>query len=145
MADLLDALRTPEPGLTLPPADEVRRRGDRLRRRRRTWQVAGAAAAVAVVVGGGALLGAGDTTPRDLPVTRPSTTPPISTAVPSGLPITSGWPDPGGDGSIRVGRMTFLVQEPVLNAFKHGAPYRFYYIKHAPTHIILSAEALGAG
>jgi len=112
MADLLDALRTPEPGLTLPPADEVRRRGDRLRRRRRTWQVAGAAAAVAVVVGGGALLGAGDTTPRDLPVTRPSTTPPISTAVPSGLPITSGWPDPGGDGSIRVGRTPALGDIP---------------------------------
>lgn len=47
--------------------------------------------------------------------------------------------------SIRVGRTTFRVQESVLNAFKHGAVYRFYYIKHTPAHIILSVEALGGG
>jgi hypothetical protein len=106
MAELLDALRTPEPDLTPPPADDVRRRGDRLRRRRRTWQVAGAAAAVAVAVGGGSMLGSGDNTPRDLPITRPSTTPAVRAAIPSGLPITSGWPGPGPDGTVRVGGST---------------------------------------
>lgn len=107
MADLLDALkRSPEDDLAPLPAHEVRRRGDRLRHRRRAWQVAGAAAAVAIVVGGGAMLSGPDRTPRELPITHPTTRPAISTVIPSGLPITNGWTDPGGDGSIRVGGST---------------------------------------
>ena len=106
MADLLDALkRSPEDDLAPLPAQEVRRRGDRLRHRRRAWQVAGAATAVAVVVGGGAMLSGPDRAPRELPITRPTTRPAI-TVIPSGLPITNGWNDPGGDGSVRVGGST---------------------------------------
>jgi len=91
MADLLDALkRSPEDDLAPLPAHQVRRRGDRLRHRRRAWQVAGAAAAVAVVVGGGAMLSGPDRTPRELPITHPTTRHAISTVIPSGLPITNG-------------------------------------------------------
>ena len=107
MADLLDALKhSPEDDLSPLPVHAVRRRGARLRHRRRAWQVAGAAAAVAVVVGGGAMLSGPDRTPRELPITHPTTKPGISTSIPSGLPITNGWTDPGGDGSIRVGGTT---------------------------------------
>src|SRR4029079_17018658 len=107
MADLLDALkRSPEDDLAPLPAPEVRHRGDRLRHRRRAWQVAGAAAAVAVVVGGGAMLSGPDRTPRELPITHPTTRHAISTVIPSGLPITNGWNDPGGAGPNRVDRST---------------------------------------
>ncbi len=45
---------------------------------------------------------------------------------------------------IKIGGMKFHVTEAVLAAFKHQAPYRIYYVKNKPTHVLLSAEALSA-
>jgi hypothetical protein len=53
----------------------------------------------------------------------------------------------GGQGRmcmIKIGGMKFYVSEAVLAAFKHQAPYRIYYVKNRPTHILLAAEALAA-
>ncbi len=111
MADLMDALRTPDPDLSQPPAHEVRRRGDRIRRRRRAVQVGGATVAVALALAVPALLsGVG---PRDSAppvVTTPSPTPTApTTSLPAGLPLTAGWPDPGGDGSVTTGPHTQAI------------------------------------
>mgnify|MGYP006196505935 CR=1 FL=1 len=61
MPDLFDALRGAPDQLVRPPlpAEEVRRRGDRMRRRRTLGAAAGATLAVALVVGGGLALGGG--------------------------------------------------------------------------------------
>ncbi|MEO8395529.1 MAG: hypothetical protein ABI700_21220, partial [Chloroflexota bacterium] len=46
---------------------------------------------------------------------------------------------------LRIGRRKFLMfSESELSAFETGALYRVYYIRYAPLHILLSAEALGA-
>ncbi len=107
MADLLDALKRPDPALTPAPAAEVRRRGDRIRRRRRAAQVGGAATVVAVALAVPLLLsgvGTGDSAPPVL--TTPMPLRPAPTALPDDLPLTVGWPDPGGDGTVRTGPRT---------------------------------------
>ncbi len=46
---------------------------------------------------------------------------------------------------LRIGRRKFLLtSESELSAFETGALYRVYYIRYAPLHILLSAEALAA-
>jgi hypothetical protein len=45
---------------------------------------------------------------------------------------------------LRIGRRKFLMNsERDLKAFETGVLYRVYYVRYAPLHIILSAEALG--
>jgi hypothetical protein len=47
--------------------------------------------------------------------------------------------------TIKVAGTKFHVDEATVQAFKEGALYRIYYVKNAPIHLILSAEALGNG
>ena len=109
MADLMDALRTPDPDLAAAPAHVVRRRGDRIRRRRRTLQVGGAAAVVAVALAAPALLTGGTHDSAPPIVTTPTPERPASTELPTGLPLAVGWPDPGGDGTVTTGPRTQAV------------------------------------
>ena len=46
--------------------------------------------------------------------------------------------------TIKVAGTTFHVDLATLQAFKEGAVYRFYYLKNAPIHVLLSAEAVGS-
>lgn len=110
MPDLFDALKRPDTDLSPAPAAEVRRRGDRIRNRRRALQVGAAAAAVALLIAGPMLFtGGGPRTTEPPVVTTPTptiTTGPLVvpvTSLPADLPMTHGWPDPGGDGSITTG------------------------------------------
>lgn len=121
MADRLEALKQLADAPVRPlPADEVRRRGDRLRVRRTALQALGAAAAVAVVVTGG-VLATGSPESAPPPITRhthapaPSPEPPTPSPgqpepthtaltppmdpvpatpprIPEGLPLAAGWP-----------------------------------------------------
>ena len=75
------------------PADEVRRRGDRMRRRRTGLQAFGAAAALAVVVAGGSLLTAQstDSGPRPAPATEaPRPSGDWLRDIPTGFPLDEG-------------------------------------------------------
>lgn len=93
MADLFEPLRdTRDQPLTPPlPAEEVRRRGDRLRRRRTALAAAGATLGAVVVVGGGLALGGG------LPsASGPAPAPPASRA-PDPAPRPTGDAGPTGD------------------------------------------------
>lgn len=110
MHDPFDDLKGLE-GLSRPslPAEEVRRRGDRLRRRRTALQAVGAAAAVAVIASGGMLATGGDpgTGPDIGPAERTGTPAPSPTAeaaehpwitsLPDGFPLDWALPEPGGD------------------------------------------------
>lgn len=93
MPDLFDPLRGAPDQLVRPPlpAEEVRRRGDRMRRRRTLGAAAGATLAVAVVVGGGLALGGGLTSGSG-----PSPQPP-ATQAPSGTAEPTPTPGPEGD------------------------------------------------
>jgi hypothetical protein len=73
MSDLFAPLRSSEPAPTTP-AEQVRRRGERIRRRRTAGQVLAAAVLVGAVATGGFLLdgSASRTTPPPGPVDRPS-------------------------------------------------------------------------
>lgn len=104
MPDLFDPLRGAPGQLVRPPlpADEVRRRGDRMRRRRALAAVTGGTLAVALVLGGGLALGGGlstGSTPAPVPPasqapsesTEPSPTPTPDvdwlTSIPTGFPL----------------------------------------------------------
>lgn len=116
MPDLFDALKgTPDPlGRPPLPADEVRRRGDRMRRRRTAGSAVGAALAVALVVGGGIALSgelSTGTGPAPLPpanqtstgVSDPSPTPEGGwrITIPTGFPLADDLPRTvGSDGEI---------------------------------------------
>ena len=122
MSDVFDdlaRLADAQPGGALLAADEVRRRGDRMRRRRGAFQAAGATLAVALVVGGGfAVTGAldGKASPQppaatqlpspdpdldDTPTPAPTEQTPSgtgqATSVPKGFPLLAGVPAPDGD------------------------------------------------
>jgi hypothetical protein len=90
MSDVFDdlaRLADAQPAGPSLAADEVRRRGDRMRRRRGLFQAAGATLAVAVVVGGGfAATGALDG--------KASPEPPAVTQLPSPDPDRDGTPSP---------------------------------------------------
>ena len=110
MRDPFDDLKGLE-GLSRPPlpAEEVRRRGDRLRRRRTALQAVGAAAAVALIASGGVLATGGETgTGPDIgPAERTGAPAPSPTAeaaehtwittLPDGFPLDWALPEPGGD------------------------------------------------
>ncbi len=93
MPDLFDPLRGTPDQLVRPPlpAEEVRRRGDRLRRRRTATAATGAALAVALVVGGGLTLGGGLTSGS-----APAPVPPAGQS-PSGTADPAPTPAPGPD------------------------------------------------
>jgi len=93
MPDLFDPLRGTPDQLVRPPlpAEQVRRRGDRMRRRRAVGAAAGATLAVALVVSGGLALGGGLTNGS-----APAPAPP-ATEAPSDTPAPSSTPSPGGD------------------------------------------------
>jgi len=99
MPDLFDPLRGTPDQLVRPalPADEVRRRGDRMRRRRTVAAATGAGLAVALVVSGGLALGRGLTNGAG-----PSPLPP-ATQAPSGTPEPSPGPEVGWRTSIPAG------------------------------------------
>jgi hypothetical protein len=111
MRDPLGELRNLAGNLTPQPlpAEEVRRRGDRLRRRRTLVQAVGAAAAVAAVVSGGAFVtGNLSTTPvppgpaEQSSSPAPSPTADLSrqawlTGIPDDVSLTRGLPEAGGD------------------------------------------------
>ena len=88
MPDLFDPLRGTPDQLVRPPlpADEVRRRGDRMRRRRTLAAATGATLAVALVVGGGLALGGGLTTGSTTVPAPPASRAPSGTAEPSPAP-----------------------------------------------------------
>jgi hypothetical protein len=104
---VFDVLKRSDHDLSPAPAVEVRRRGDRIRHRRRATQVAAAAAVVAVVVTAPMLFSGGGprtTQPPVLGTPTPSAGQAVPvTTLPADLPMTNGWPDPGGDGSITTG------------------------------------------
>jgi hypothetical protein len=111
MRDPLDDLRNLAGDLTPRPlpAEEVRRRGERMRRRRTFSQAVGAAAAVAVVASGGVLLtgslssapvSPGPTERSPSPTPSPTTEAPQQawlTSIPDGFPLDLGLPAAGGD------------------------------------------------
>lgn len=46
-------------------------------------------------------------------------------------------------GKLTIGRKTFHVDEETLAAFRPGATYRVYFVKHFMANLLISAEALG--
>lgn len=88
MPDLFDPLRGTPDQLVRPPlpAEEVRRRGDRLRRRRTVTAATGATLAVALVVGAGLALGGGLTTGSTPAPVPPASQSPSESAEPSPAP-----------------------------------------------------------
>jgi hypothetical protein len=95
----LEELRGFDPGLgwRMPPADEIRRLGDRRRRRRTALAIGGGVLAVALALGTPVLALHGDGA-RDLePAPSPAPTP--ITRIPDGFPIATAFPgyEPDGD------------------------------------------------
>lgn len=151
MRDPLDELRRlayDVPASPLP-AEEVRRRGDRVRRRRAALHLAGAAAAVALVVSGAALASGSLTTvgPDHGPATtqtpsaepRPSPTeetPPGGwlTDIPADFTVEDGMPEPGGDNEDRTvsDRLrTPWALDPCLDSAETGSRTDFVDVTQA--------------
>lgn len=95
MADLFDTLRdSADDPTSVPPPEQIRRRGDLLRRRRTALRAGAAAVAVAAVATGG-VLAAGSLTDGSTP-TGPATDGPATSAP----PVTPSEPAPGDDSTV---------------------------------------------
>jgi hypothetical protein len=110
MSDLFAPLREPEP-VSPPPAEEVRRRGDRLRRRRAGRAVLGAGVAAALVVAGTALV-LGDRASDSAP--RPAETPAPESVIPPELDLADGLPRTSVDMSGTTPALLVCGREPSL-------------------------------
>ncbi|WP_159081567.1 hypothetical protein [Nocardioides sediminis] len=110
MSDLFAPLREPEP-VSPPPAEEVRRRGDRLRRRRAGRAVLGAGVAAALVVAGTALV-LGDRASDSAP--RPAETPAPESVIPPELDLADGLRRTSADMSGSVEALLVCGEDPSL-------------------------------
>ena len=110
MPDIFAPLREPEP-VSPPPAEDVRRRGDRLRRRRAARAVLGAAVAAAIVVAG-ASLALGDRASDSAP--RPAETPAPESVIPPELDLADGLPRSSVDTSGTAPKLLVCGKDPSL-------------------------------
>lgn len=110
MPDIFAPLREPEPVSPLP-AEEVRRRGDRLRRRRAARAVVGTVVAAAVVAAGTSLV-LGDRASDSAP--RPAETPAPESVIPPELDLADGLRRTSVDMSRTVPALLVCGKDPSL-------------------------------